>query len=97
MNKDFQLAQIEFEFCGVNDVKASDKRACSIELVHCDPGTEIYVCWTHRKVWEIDTLRIGSQVNNPPKTCEECEELIKKAKLAADMHEVESESFTEFE
>ena len=66
-----------------------DKRACRIELAHGDPGTEIYVCWTHRKIWEIDTSRIGSRVDDPPKTCEECEELIKKGRLATEMERVE--------
>ncbi|RLI83888.1 hypothetical protein DRP04_00215 [Archaeoglobales archaeon] len=61
-----------------------DRKACKIDLVYRDPGFEVYVCWTHRKVWKIDTTGIGSLLDNPPKTCKECEDAIRRAHQVAE-------------
>jgi len=54
---------------------------CTIDLTYADPCTEVYVCWNHRKIWEVDTTYIGAQFDNQPKTCKECVELIKGGKI----------------
>jgi len=53
------------------------KENCELALAFADPCTEVYVCWTHRKIWEIDTTYLSQY--DPPKTCEDCLDLIRRA------------------
>ncbi len=77
-----------------------EEQACEIALAFAEPCTEVYVCWNHRKIWEIDTTYIGSQLDNPPKTCKECKHLIEKAKEAekkAEQEICESDLYDDWE
>ena len=71
--------------------RIGDNRTCRVELAYADPGTEVYVCWTHRKVWGIDTSEIGAQLDNPPKTCRDCVNLIKEVEEARYFREIDEE------